>query len=97
VVRSWKQATSYAERYLARAEEFPADLEMGRIWGVWNEKLLPIEWETIKVTLRDAYRVSRIFRKLARRKGTGSLRRITVFVRYENVIRYLEFLGYSLE
>jgi hypothetical protein len=35
--------------------------------------------------------------KLARRKGCGSLRRITVFVRYENVVRLLRFLGYCLE
>jgi hypothetical protein len=35
--------------------------------------------------------------KLARRKGSGSLRRITVFVRYENVVRLLRFLGYCLE
>jgi hypothetical protein len=97
VGRSWKQATSYAERYLAKEEESPADLETGRIWGVWNEELLPIEWETIRVRLRDAYRIRRVYRKLANRKATGSLRRVTVFVRYENVIRYLEFLGYRLE
>jgi hypothetical protein len=27
-------------------------------------------------------------------KGTSSLSRLTVFVRYENVVRLLEFLGY---
>jgi hypothetical protein len=31
------------------------------------------------------------------RKGTGSLRSITVFVRHENVVRLLRFLGYCLE
>jgi hypothetical protein len=30
-------------------------------------------------------------------EDSGSLRRITVFVRYENVVRLLEFFGYSLE
>jgi len=39
----------------------------------------------------------RISRKLAKRKGCGTLRRITVFVRYENVARILEFFGYRLE
>ena len=29
-----------------------------------------------------------------RRRGTGSLCRLTVFVRHENVHRLLEFLGY---
>src|SRR5215208_3359100 len=96
-IRKWKQATSYVERYMAKPEEFPEGLTTGRIWGVWNEELLPVRWETVEVSLRDAFRIRRIYRKLARRKGSGSPRRITVFVRYENVARLLEFLGYQLE
>jgi hypothetical protein len=96
-VKRWKQATSYAERYMAKPEEFPEGLETGRIWGVWNEELLPVRWETAQVSLRDAFRIRRIYRRLAKRKGSGSLRRITVFVRHENVIRLLQFLGYRLE
>ncbi len=96
-VRKWKVATSYAERYMAKPEEFPEGLQTGRIWGIWNEQLLPVRWETVQVSLRDAYRIRRVYRKLARRKGSGSLRRITVFVRHENVVRLLEFLGYCLE
>ena len=49
------------------------------------------------MSLRDAFRIRRIYRKLARRKGIGSLHCITVFVRHENVLRLLEFLGYCLE
>jgi hypothetical protein len=96
-VKRWRAVTSYAERYLAKPEEFPEGLRTGRIWGVWNEELLPIRWETVQVSLQDAFRIRRIYRKLARRKDGGSLRRITVFVRYENVVRLLEFLGYRLE
>jgi hypothetical protein len=96
-IRKWKQATSYVERYLAKPEEFPEGLQTGRIWGVWNQELLPVRWETVQVSLRDAFRIRRIYRKLARRKGSGYLRRITVFVRHENVIRLLRFLGYCLE
>jgi hypothetical protein len=96
-VKRWKQATSYVERYLAKPEEFPEGLQTGRIWGVWNKELLPVRWETVQVSLRDAYKIRRIYRKLARRKGSGYLRRITVFVRHENVVRLLEFLGYRLE
>ena len=96
-IRKWKKATSYAERYLAKEEEFPQDLETGRIWGVWNEKFLPIQWKRVKVSLRDAYKIRRVFRKLAKKRGSGSLRRLTVFVRYENVVRLLQFLGYCLE
>src|SRR5215203_5195890 len=96
-IRRWKQATSYVERYMAKPEEFLEGLDTGRIWGVWNEELLPVQWETVQVSLGDAFKIRRIYRKLARRKGIGSLRRITVFVRHENVVRLLKFLGYSLE
>ena len=85
-VKRWKEATSYAERYMAKPEVFPDGLKTGRIWGVWNKELL-----------RDAFRIRRIYRKLARRKGSGSLCRITVFVRHENVVKLLRFLGYCLE
>jgi hypothetical protein len=96
-IRKWKEATSYVERYIAKPEDFPEGVQTGRIWGIWNPKLLPVRWETAQVSLRDAYRIRRIYRKLARRKGSGSLRRITVFMRHENVVRLLEFLGYHLE
>jgi hypothetical protein len=97
VVKKWKEATSYAERYMAKPEEFPQGLQTGRIWGVWNENLLPVRWETVEISLRDAFKIRRIYRKLAKRKGSGSLRRMTVFVRHENVVRLLRFLGYCLE
>ena len=96
-IRTWKKATSYAEKYLAREEQFPENLQTGRIWGIWNSTLLPVQWETVEVSLHNAFRIRRIYRKLARRRGSGSLRRITVFVRYENVLRLLEFLGCCLE
>jgi hypothetical protein len=96
-VKKWKPATSYAERYMAKPEVFPEGSETGRIWGVWNAELLPVRWDMVEVSLRDAYRIRRIYRKLARRKGSGSLRRITVFMRHENVVRLLRFLGYCLE
>jgi hypothetical protein len=40
-VKKWKQVTSYVERYMAKPEEFPEGLQTGRIWGIWNEQLLP--------------------------------------------------------
>jgi hypothetical protein len=96
-IRRWSEVTSYVERYMAREEEFPEGLQTGRIWGIWNPKLLPVRWETVEVSLWDAFRIRRIYRKLARRRGCGSLHSITVFVRYENVVRLLEYLGYRLE
>ena len=40
-VRNWKEATSYAEKYLAKEEEFPEDTRTGRIWGKWNKDSSP--------------------------------------------------------
>jgi hypothetical protein len=96
-VKRWKEVTSYVERYMAKPEEFPEGLQTGRVWGIWNEELLPVQWETVEVSLRDAFKIRRVYRRLARRNGSGSLRRITVFVRHENVLRLLEFFGYRLE
>jgi hypothetical protein len=51
----------------------------------------------VKVSLKDAYRIRRIYRRLAKMRGRGHLRCPMVFVRYENVVRLLEFLGYRQE
>jgi hypothetical protein len=96
-IRNWRRATSYAEKYMAKEETFPEDLQTGRIWGIWNKEFLPVRWKTVKISFQDALRIRRIYRRLARRRGSGSLHRVIVFVRYENVVRRLEFLGYCLE
>ena len=95
-LRTWKRA-SHAGRYLAKREAFPEGLETGRVWGVWNGGLLPVRWETAGVSFEDALKIRRVYRKLAGMRGTGCLHRITVFVRHENVLRLLAFLGYSHE
>ena len=51
----------------------------------------------MKVTLEDAYRIRRVYRRLAHMRGRGHLHRLTVFVRHENAVRLLEFLGYRQE
>jgi hypothetical protein len=96
-VRSWRSATSYLEKYVAKPERFPVGVRTGRAWGVWNEELLPVQWQTVKISLSDAYRIRRIYRRLAKMRGRGSLRRLTVFIRHEIVVRLLEFLGYCQE
>jgi hypothetical protein len=82
---------------MAKEEVFPEGVETGRIWGVWNKKFLPVTWETVRISLKDAYRIRRIYRRLAKMRGRGHLHRLTVFVRHENVVRLLEFLGYRQE
>jgi hypothetical protein len=75
----------------------PRGVETGRVWGVWNEDLLPVTWETVQVSRKDAYRIRRWFRRLAKMRGKRHLRRLGVFIRYENVVRLLAFLGYPQE
>jgi hypothetical protein len=40
-VKKWKQVTSYAERYMAKPEEFPEGLQTGRIWGGMERRVAP--------------------------------------------------------
>jgi hypothetical protein len=94
-VRNWKSATSYMEKYVAKPEQFPEGVVTGRCWGVWNEEMLPVRWETVRVNLKDAYKIRRIYRRLAKMRGRGRLRRLTVFIRHENVVRLPEFLEYN--
>jgi hypothetical protein len=93
-VKTWRKVTTYAERYLAKPEQFPEGVVTGRIWGVWHEELLPVSWQTVMVSLAAAYKIRRAFRRLAGIKSCGSLRRVTVFVSHETIIRLLRFLGY---
>jgi hypothetical protein len=95
-LRTWKRVR-YAGLYLAKKEDFPEGLNTGRAWGAWNEELLPVQWEMVKVTMRDAFRIRRVFRRLARMKSTSILCTLTVFVEHENVLKLLEHLGYRRE
>ncbi len=67
------------------------------MWGVWNEEMLPVQWETVRVSLKDAYRIRRVYRRPAGMRGRGHLHRLTVFIRHENAVRLLEFLRYCQE
>ena len=96
-VRKWKSVTSYVERYVAKPEQFPKGVQTGRVWGVWSEEMLPVRWETVKVSLKDAYKIRRVYRRLAKMRGRGSLCSLTVFIRHDNVVRLLEFLEYRQE
>jgi hypothetical protein len=49
------------------------------------------------VSIEDAYKIRRIYRRLAKMRGRGHLHRLTVFICYENVVRLLAFLGYHQE
>jgi hypothetical protein len=90
-IRTWRRV-GYVGRYMARPERFPEGANLGRVWGTWNKHLLPIRWETTKVSLEDAYRIRRVYRRLQKKKGTGTVRKVEVFVRHENVLKLLAFL-----
>jgi hypothetical protein len=104
-LRSARQRLGLTQRDLAaraRTGQHPiCKLETLRRGGqgveIWNEEMLPVRWEMVKVSLKDAYRIRRIYRRLAGMRGRGSLHGLTVFIRHENVVRLLEFLGYRQE
>jgi len=70
-------------------------LGVGRRWGAWNRKLLPIDLEEVRVSEKDAFFVRRILRKLKGMKPRGTVRTLRLFVCDAHVKRLLEFLGYS--
>lgn len=82
---------------MARPEQFPEGTATGRIWGKWNEELLPVQWKTVRVSLKDAYKIRRVYGRLAKMRSRGQLHQLRVFARHENVLRLLEFLGYRQE
>jgi hypothetical protein len=82
----------YAGRYLAKKEQFPEGVLTGKVWGVWNKKVLPIRWETTTVGEEDAYKIRRVFRRLQGKKATRPLRKVRVFVRHETMAKLLRFL-----
>ncbi len=86
------KSLDYVGRYLARKEKFPEGVQTGKVWGRWNKKLFPIQWESVQVSLTEAYKVRRVFRRLQRKKGTSPLRKVQVFVPHEAVVKLLEFL-----
>lgn len=96
-IRIWRKATCYVEKYMAKEEVFPEEVETGRIWGVWNKKLLPIEWETVRISREHAFMIRRVYRRLARRKSSGRINSMTVFIRYENVLKLLALLRHQVE
>jgi len=68
--------------------------------------VLRIGWISLGVTRtvgdgrghpQDAFKIRRIYRRLAKMRGRGHLHRLTVFIRHDNVVRLLEFLGYRVE
>ena len=59
----------------------------------WISLDIPPTVEDGKVSLKEAYSIRRIYRRLAKMRERGSLRRLTVYVRYDNVIELLDYRG----
>jgi len=74
-VRSWRGVASYAAKYMSKAEKITGHGEVGRYWGVFNRKNLPIQWIKIKLTWRQAFTIRRTFYRALDKKGAGPKRR----------------------
>jgi len=67
----------------------------GRRWAVWRQELLPIVWVETRVSLKDAFQLRRILRKLLGLKNRPGVVVFRVFVRDDHIKRLLELLGYA--
>jgi hypothetical protein len=67
----------------------------GRHWGVWRKGLLPIEWVRRRLSIRDAFQLRRILRRLLGLKNRPGVVTFRVFVGDELLRRLLALLGYT--
>ncbi|MDP9478724.1 MAG: hypothetical protein M3R38_24080 [Actinomycetota bacterium] len=72
-------------------------MRTGRVWGTWRAGFIPVHREVVAVSRDDARKIRRAYRRLSRRRGNDRAGRTTAFVRHENVLRLLAFLGYRDE
>lgn len=92
------EAFTSAGRYLAKREELPGDLRLGRIWGTWRADALPVlPPQVVEVSRDDAVKIRRAYRRLSRRRGNDRAIRTIVFVRHQTTARLLRYLGYRPE
>ena len=100
-LRSWRGLMSYAAKYMGKPEQFdPGSTGIGRVWGVWFKDVLPISFEVVSVSVRDAIKVRRVFRRFSGVRHWGSKRDISglrAFISYGSTKRLLCWLGYSME
>jgi hypothetical protein len=90
------------KRYISKPERprkgtSPSDdgppQDAGRRWGVWRKLLLPIEWVKRRLSIRDAFQLRRLLRKLLGLKHRAGVVTFRVFVRDELIRRLLALLG----
>jgi hypothetical protein len=89
-------------KYIAKAEppqnctdsEERTPQHVGRRWGIWRKELLPIVWVETRVSLKDAFQLRRILRKLLGLKNRPGVVTFRAFVRDEQVKRLLTLFGY---
>lgn len=93
--RSWKGANAYLSKYMAKPEQLAAaQTAPGRFWGVWRKDELPISWEVVRLTERQAIHYRRILRKYSGQRGRGNLDRFEAFCSYRTIGRLLAAYGY---
>ncbi len=95
-VKSRREDWDHVTKYIGKKEKLKDEApETGNVWGTWRTGLLPIELETVKISLTDAVKIRRCMRRLAgKRRGMGLLLQQQVFICYQNMKKLLEFLGY---
>lgn len=71
-VRSHRGVLSYAAKYVAKAQQLPADWQggVGRWWGVFNRAAFGVSWVWMTVTTPEYDAIHRVLRKLVEHRRT---------------------------
>jgi hypothetical protein len=96
-VKSWRGVNSYAAKYMGKLETLQEGTpSVGRFWGVWRRAMLPITYTTHSLTIPQAVRLRRTFRKFSGiryRSHLGDLQSASCYVGHSTTNRLLAWLG----
>jgi hypothetical protein len=95
---SWRGAMHYLSKYASKVEEVlvPSDTPPGRVWGVWQKKLLGITWRRWNLEYVQYIKLRRVLRrKCGYRRGRGAETGMVCFLEWSAFLRLVEFMGLS--
>jgi hypothetical protein len=97
-VKSWRGVASYTAKGMAhelgKLDQALVDAGgVGRWWGVINRDKLPVDIETVVLTLEVFWKLRRILRRLGGRPGVGRWQGIAAFVGPPTIAVLVRWLG----
>ncbi len=97
-VRSWNGVHAYAAKYMGKLEKLIGSSgNLGRVWGIWNKKLLPIGTEAATMTIEDGVRARRVLARWSGRslRSRSDLKNFSCYAPASLLARLAASWGYS--